>query len=70
VAKWVIVVFFGLSVLSIARALISGVVPPTLNIFAGLAFVLQAVAVWMLFRPDAKAWFDGDRTENLTNTFS
>jgi hypothetical protein len=70
VAKWVIVVFFGLSVLSIARALMSGIVPPTLNIFAGVAFVLQAVAVWMLFRPDAKAWFARDRTENLTNMFS
>jgi hypothetical protein len=70
VAKWIVVVFFGLSVLSIARVLLSGIVPPTLNIFAGVAFVLQAVAIWMLFRPDAKAWFAGDRNENLTNTFS
>jgi hypothetical protein len=70
VAKWIIVVFFGLSALSIARALLNGIVAPTLNIFAGIAFILQAIAVWMLFRPDAKAWFAGNRNDNLTNTFS
>lgn len=70
VAKWIIVVFFAIGLLSLVRVLVGGIAAPTMNLFAYAALALQAVAVWMLFRPDAKAWFAGDRTGDLTDTFS
>jgi hypothetical protein len=70
VAKWIIVVFFGLGLLGLIRALTGGVAAPTMNVFAYAALALQAVGIWMLFRPDAKAWFAGRRGDDLTQTFS
>lgn len=70
VAKWIIVVLFGLGLLGLVRTLTSGVAAPTMNVFAYVALALQAVGVWMLFRPDAKAWFAGRRDDDLTQTFS
>lgn len=64
VAKWIIVVFFGLSAVGLPFTLAgfatAGIVPVALNL---VTFALTAVAVWMLFRPDSAAWFrdsDGD----------
>ena len=57
VAKWIVTVFFAIAVLSVVRTAASGIVPPTLNILAVIALVLQAVGVFMLFRPDTKPWF-------------
>lgn len=63
VVKWVLVVFFlfgliGLPVV-IAHALtLSGM----LNI---AIFIVQALAIWMLFQPDAKAWFAEKRGDPL-----
>jgi len=58
-AKWVLVVFLGLSALSLLA------IVPNLGQVNGislalslLTFVANAYAVFMLFRPDAKAWFD------------
>jgi hypothetical protein len=70
VAKWIIVAFFGLGLLGIVRVVFSGIVAPTMNVFAVVGLILQAIAVWMLFRPDAKAWFAGRRDDDLTQTFS
>ena len=58
VAKWIIVVFFALGALSLLRQLAAGTIPSGLGGVLSIAnFVLQAVAVWLLFKPDAKAWF-------------
>ena len=58
VTKWIIVAFFGLSVVGLPFSLAgfekTGILPAVLNV---VTFALTAVAVWMLFRPDASAWF-------------
>lgn len=61
VAKWIVTVFFAIGLLGVLRAATSESVPPTLNVFAVVALVLQAVAVFMLFRGDAKPWFSGNK---------
>ncbi|WP_109355348.1 hypothetical protein [Sphingorhabdus sp. EL138] len=67
VAKWIITVFFGFGLIS---------VPFSFNQLSGLAIAtsmvtiaLQAIAVYMLFRPDAKKWFAGEKTVDLEKTF-
>jgi hypothetical protein len=58
VAKWIIVVFFAFSVFGMLGKLFMHSSSSTLELILGLvAFVLNGVAVWMLFRPDTKAWF-------------
>ena len=71
VAKWIIVVFFAIGVLSLLNSLSKGMVPSGLGGVLTVAnIVLQAVAVYLLFRPDAKAWFAGRRTgADLGDTF-
>ncbi|MBA4762264.1 hypothetical protein [Sphingomonas sp.] len=58
VAKWIIVAFFGLSAVGLPFTLAgferTGILPVVLNV---VTFALNAVAVWMLFRSDASAWF-------------
>jgi hypothetical protein len=70
VAKWIIVVFFALGLIGLARTLVTGIAAPTMNILAYVAFALQAFGVYLLFQSDAKAWFAGRRDNNLTQTFS
>lgn len=70
VAKWIITVFFVFGLVSVARFLFGNAPMPTSSSLSAVTVVMQAVAVWMLFRPDAKAWFEGDRSEELTQTFS
>lgn len=60
IAKWIITVFFVFALLGFGFAAV------TQHFQTGLAgvlrivtFVLFAVAVWQLFRPDAEAWFAG-----------
>ena len=61
VAKWVVVALFGLSVIGLPFTLMSYPVVGALSTVLSLgAFALTAYAVWLLFRPDAKAWFAGD----------
>lgn len=58
VTKWIIVAFFGLSAVGLPFSLAgfekTGLLPAALNV---VTFVLNGFAVWMLFRPDASAWF-------------
>jgi hypothetical protein len=58
VAKWVLVVFFGLALAGFLLTLATGSRPDGIaGILSVATLVLNAVAVWMLFRPDARAWF-------------
>ena len=57
-AKWIVVGWFGLSLIGFALAIIGGNLPKDLpGMLAAAAFVLNAVAVYLLFRPGARAWF-------------
>ncbi|MDB5677273.1 hypothetical protein, partial [Sphingomonas bacterium] len=54
VAKWIVVGWFCLSLIGVVMSLAGGQIPtdwPSLLSIA--AIVLNAIAVWMLFRPDA-----------------
>ncbi len=58
VAKWIVVGWFGLSLVGFAMALGAGNVPSDpAGLLALAALLLNAVAVYLLFRPDARAWF-------------
>lgn len=58
VAKWIIVVFFALGLLSKVYSLASGAFPGGLTaIISAIDVLLGAAAVWFLFQPDARAWF-------------
>lgn len=58
VAKWIITVFFVLGVLSLGFSAAMRTIPEGISGMIGVvAFVLNAIAVWHLFRPDAEAWF-------------
>ncbi|QDZ07101.1 hypothetical protein FPZ24_06065 [Sphingomonas panacisoli] len=58
VAKWIVVGWFVLSAIGVGLALIGGNMPVNLSgALALAAFVLNAIAVYLLFRPDARAWF-------------
>ena len=70
VAKWIVVALF---VLSIAAFLIgaqrTGLPSGLSGILSLVAVVMQAAAVWLLFRPDAKAWFNDGRGGSETDSF-
>lgn len=58
VAKWIVVGWFVLSLIGFGMAMAAGNLPNDLPGFVAVAaLVLNAAAVWMLFRPDARAWF-------------
>ena len=58
VAKWIVVGWFALSVIGFGFAIIVGNVPSDVPGWIAVgALVLNAVAVYLLFRPDAVAWF-------------
>jgi hypothetical protein len=72
VAKWILVVFFAIGLLGlpgIVAGVSSGLIAPLMAIVGLITLALNAIAVWMLFRPDAKLWFAGQKT-SLTDTFS
>jgi hypothetical protein len=62
VAKWIYVVLAGLGLviglLGIGQTLEFGIVPA---IIAVVQYGISAVSIWLLFRPDAKAWFSEGR---------
>lgn len=71
VAKWIIVVFFALGALGMLYNLMTGFasVPSQTGVILRIvAFILQAVAVYLLFKPDAVTWLNGDRAD-LRETF-
>jgi hypothetical protein len=64
IAKWLLVVLFVIGLASLALAAITGRLPSGLpGIVAITASVMQAVAIWCLFRPDAWPWFGEEPTE-------
>jgi hypothetical protein len=70
VAKWVVVVLFGVSVIGLPFTLMSYPVTGALGAVLSLAtFACTAYAVWMLFRPDAQSWFAGDDAQSDSAPF-
>ena len=67
VTKWIITVLLVLQVLNLGFAAVMHRLPEGLGgVIAIVAFVLDAVAVWQLFRPDAEAWFARGTTPSDT----
>jgi hypothetical protein len=72
VAKWILVVFFAIGLLglpAIITGMSTGLITPLMAIVGLATLALNAVAVFMLFRPDTKPWFAGQQN-NPTDTFS
>lgn len=70
VTKWIIVALFGMSALLFPFSLMSySVVGALGTALTVVTFALNAVAVWMLFRPDARSWFAGDTVQADTAPF-
>lgn len=74
VAKWILVVLFGIGVAGLLISFARGAFFGSTAIFQIVCLALNVVAVWHLFTPDALAWFDkGKRMAtpaDLTDTFS
>ena len=70
VAKWIYVVISGLSLIiglfGIQETVSLGTLPLILSI---IQYVLIVVTIWLLFRPDAKAWFSDGRGGVDSDTF-
>lgn len=56
VAKWILLVLTVIGTLAMPLGLLA--VPLVQAIIAVVTTVMQIAAVWFLFRPDAKAWFE------------
>lgn len=67
VAKWILIVFFGIGLIAMPSSL--GTLPPLSAAIAVAITVMQGVSLFMLFRPDAKRWFSGEKTVDLERTF-
>jgi uncharacterized membrane protein len=61
IAKWLYVVLTAFGLLGLVQALANPLVPKGATLLlSALAVVLQIYAAWLLFRPDARAWLDGE----------
>jgi hypothetical protein len=61
IAKWIYVVLTAFGLLAMVQALTATRIPGSLPlILSALALALQIYAAWLLFKPDAKAWFAGE----------
>ncbi len=70
VAKWILVVLFVIGLIVLAVGLSQGTLPSGIGmVLAVVSFLMQAAAVYMLFRSDAKAWFSDGRGEVDANDF-
>jgi hypothetical protein len=73
-ARWIFAIFFGLAVLSMVALGIrfaQGALSPVRLGVPLLTMSLRIVSLWLLFRPDAAAWFRGRHSpEELLDTFS
>jgi predicted membrane channel-forming protein YqfA (hemolysin III family) len=62
VAKWIYVVLAGIGLVvglaGIGQTMELGMTSAILSI---VSYVITAVAIWLLFRPDSKAWFSDGR---------
>lgn len=65
VAKWIVTIFFAFGALSLVYGLAMGTRALNVQGIVGIvSTLLNAAAVWMLFRPDARLWFgEGDAVE-------
>ncbi|MFV0622886.1 hypothetical protein ACBY01_02590 [Sphingomonas sp. ac-8] len=70
VTKWIITVFFVFGALMVVWSLLNGQFPSVIGtVLALLATVMQGIAVYMLFQPDAVAWFKGEPTGDPATPF-
>ena len=53
--KWVLILFLAWTAITLPDAMSDGI--SLAEILAIVSAIMQAVAIWFLFRPDAKAWF-------------
>ena len=73
VAKWIFIIFFVLGLLGVVRGLAGTTVQvsPLTHVLSIAQILIEAYCVGLLFRPDAVAWFKGERaTRDLNDTFS
>ncbi|UVO54167.1 hypothetical protein [Sphingomonas sp. SUN039] len=73
VAKWIVTVLFVIGLIGVPTLITgvsSGLITPLQAAFSLVTFAMNAAAVVMLFRPDAKPWFGGAGRTDLTDTFS
>jgi hypothetical protein len=68
VARIILTVLFALGIFGVFAIFVQGM-PWSMKIVPLISFVLQAVGVFLLYRPDAKPWFSPNK-ENLENIFS
>lgn len=62
VTKWIITVFFVLGILGLIWSGVRGTTPQGLSgVLVVVAWVLNAIAVWQLFKTDSRRWF-GEET--------
>lgn len=60
IARWIFVAFFFFALAGLVRRTFAHsplAMPTWLNAISLVQIALQAACVWLLFRPDAKAWF-------------
>ena len=72
VAKIIVVIFFVLGLVGIPGLFTSvriGLISPVMALLSIVTFILNGAAVWMLFRPDTKPWFD-KKAPDLKETFN
>ncbi|GAA4765363.1 hypothetical protein GCM10023219_07800 [Stakelama sediminis] len=71
VARWIVAIFYGIGLVFWLISLVGGKLPVGIpGVLQVVGIVLQTLAVIMLFRPDAKAWFEKTPTEaETTETF-
>ncbi len=61
IAKWVFVIYVGAILLFSGYSLASyGAISTAIGVISVAAIVLQAIAIWLLFRPDTAEWFGED----------
>ena len=70
VAKWILTVLFVIGLIAVLPTVANGTFPTGLGgVISVVGLVLQAIAVWELFQPDARTWF-AKRPTDLSDTFS
>ena len=70
IAKWIYVVIAGLGLVlglvGIQQTMEFGTIPLLITL---VQYVLSLASIWLLFRPDAKAWFNDGRGGSETDSF-
>lgn len=61
VAKWILTIFFAIGLFGIPFSIAT--LPTSILLTTLVNAILQGLAVFMLFRPDAVAWFNGDTND-------